>query len=197
MASSQLNSTLSPFYFKNVPEPLANVDPKYVNVTNSNDPRGFGSNENNRQFGLSGVSNNVEAAAASALKGGSKKSSISLRKKIKNIANKYKKMKGGKSKKLTLGSIKKKLSSILRMGKSKKQTRIKKTKKNVNRKNKRTKKQRGGYSQFMSNIAYTPSYSTGGQLSANESALANPVPYQVTNNCVDNYNHYTNKGFQM
>ena len=192
MASMSMKSELSPFPFKNVPPPLANVDPKYVNVTNSNDPRGFGSNETNRQWGLSGISNNVQAAAASALKGGSK--SKTLRRKIKNIANKYKKMKGGKSRKMTLGSIKRKLSSILRMGKSKRRH-AKKTKKNTTRRH--TKKQRGGYNQWMSNIAYTPSYSTGGNLSANESALANPVPYQTTNNCVDNYNHFTNKGFQM
>jgi hypothetical protein len=187
-------SAWSPFPFKNVPAPLANVDPKYVNVTNSNDPRGFGSNETNRQWGLSGVSNNVQAAAASALKGGSR--SRTLRRKIKNIANKYKKMKGGKSRKMTLGSIKKKLSSILRMGKSKRRN-VKKSKKSVSQRRKGSKRQRGGYSQYMSNIAYTPSYSTGGNLTANESALANPVPYQPTNNCVDNYNHYTNKGFQM
>jgi len=187
-------SAWSPFPFKNVPAPLANVDPKYVNVTNSNDPRGFGSNETNRQWGLSGVSNNVQAAAASALKGGSR--SRTLRRKIKNIANKYKKMKGGKSRKMTLGSIKRKLSSILRMGKSKRRN-VKKSKKSVSQRRKGSKRQRGGYSQYMSNIAYTPSYSTGGNLTANESALANPVPYQPTNNCVDNYNHYTNKGFQM
>lgn len=194
MASMSSNSAWSPFSFKNVPAPLANVNPDYVNVTNSNDPKNFESNETNRQWGLSGVSNNAQAAAASALKGGSR--SRTLRRKIKNIANKYKKMKGGKSRKMTLGSIKRKLSSILRMGKSKRRN-VKKSKKSVSRKNRRTKRQRGGYSQYMSNIAYTPSYSTGGNLTANESALANPVPYQPTNNCVDNYNHYTNKGFQM
>ena len=194
MASMSSKSAWSPFPFKNVPAPLENVDPKYVNVTNSNDPRGFGSNETNRQWGLSGVSNNVQAAAASALKGGSR--SRTLRRKIKNIANKYKKMKGGKSRKMTLGSIKRKLSSILRMGKSKRRN-VKKSKKSVSQRRKGSKRQRGGYSQYMSNIAYTPSYSTGGNLTANESALANPVPYQPTNNCVDNYNHYTNKGFQM
>jgi hypothetical protein len=196
MASMSMKSAWSPFPFKNVPAPLANVDPKYVNVTNSNDPRGFGSNETNRQWGLSGVSNNAQAAAASALKGGARTRTHSLRRKIKNIANKYKKMKGGKSRKMTLGSIKRKLSSILRMGKSKRRH-AKKSKKNVSRRHRGTKRQRGGYSQWMSNVAYTPSYSTGGHLSANESALANPVPYHPTNNCVDNYNHYTNKGFQM
>ena len=185
MASMASNSALSPFYFKNVSPPLGNVNADYVNVTNSNDPRSFGSNETNRQWGLSGVSNNAQAAAASALKGGSR--SKSLRKKIKNIANKYKKMKGGKSRKMTLGSIKRRLSSILKMGKSKK------SKKNVSRRHRGTKRQRGGYNQWMSNVAYTPSYSTGGNLSPNMSALANPAPYKLTNNCVDNYNHFTGK----
>ncbi|NDA89730.1 MAG: hypothetical protein EBY20_02300 [Alphaproteobacteria bacterium] len=188
-----VSSPWSPFPFKNVPDPLGNIDPKYVNVTNSNDPRGFGSNETNRQWGLSGVSNNAQAAAASALKGGSK--SKTLRRKIKNIANKYKKMKGGKSRKTTLGSIKRRLAKIIKLGKSKRHH--KKTKKTVSRRHRGTKRQRGGYSQYMSNVPYTPSYSTGGQLSANLSALANPVPYQPTNNCVDNYNYNTNKGFQM
>ena len=193
MASMSVSSPWSPFPFKNVPDPLSNIDAKYVNVTNSNDPSGFGSNETNRQWGLSGVSNNAQAAAASALKGGSK--SKTLRRKIKNIANKYKKMKGGKSRKMTLGSIKRRLAKIIKFGKSKRHH--KKSKKNVSRARRGTKRQRGGYSQYMSNVPYTPSYSTGGPLSASNSALANPVPYQPTNNCVDNYNYNTNKGFQM
>jgi hypothetical protein len=193
MASMSTSSQLSPFSFKNVPDPLSNIDPKYVNVTNSDDPRGFGSNETNRQWGLSGVSNNVQAAAASALKGGAR--SKTLRRKIKNIANKYKKMKGGKSRKMTLGSIKRKLAKIIKLGKSKRHH--SKSKKMVSRRRKGSKRQRGGYSQYMSNVPYTPSYSTGGQLSPSLSALANPVPYQPTNNCVDNYNYNTNKGFQM
>jgi hypothetical protein len=193
MASMSVSSQWSPFPFKNVSDPLGNIDPKYVNVTNSNDPRGFGSNETNRQWGLSGVSNNAQAAAASALKGGAR--SKTLRRKIKNIANKYKKMKGGKSRKMTLGSIKRRLAKIIKLGKSKRHH--KKSKKTVSRRHRGTKRQRGGYSQYMSNVPYTPSYSTGGPLSANLSALANPVPYQPTNNCVDNYNYNTNKGFQM
>jgi len=193
MASMSVSSPWSPFSFKNVPDPLSNIDPKYVNVTNSDDPRGFGSNETNRQWGLSGISNNAQAAAASALKGGAR--SKTLRRKIKNIANKYKKMKGGKSRKMTLGSIKRRLAKIIKLGKSKRHHYS--SKKTVSRRRRGTKRQRGGYSQYMSNVPYTPSYSTGGLLSPNLSALANPVPYQPTNNCVDNYNYNTNKGFQM
>lgn len=60
-------------------------------------------------------------------------------------------------------------------------------------------RQRGGYAQYQNNYPSTTSYSTGGiTLGASESALANPVPFtKLSNctNCVDNYNHYTNKGF--
>ena len=43
---------------------------------------------------------------------------------------------------------------------------------------------RGGqYKQFMSNAPYTPSYSLGGQLNPSMSALANPPPYTLLNNC--------------
>jgi hypothetical protein len=49
--------------------------------------------------------------------------------------------------------------------------------------------QRGGYSQYMSNVANTPSYSTGGNLSASNSALASPVPFTPTNNCMNSWKH--------
>ena len=66
------------------------------------------------------------------------------------------------------------------------------------RRNKRVSRhQRGGmYQQYGSNVPNTPTYSTGGTLSASESALANPIPYKLiggTANCYDNYNHYTGK----
>ena len=57
-------------------------------------------------------------------------------------------------------------------------------------------RQRGGYSQYQNNQPFDLSYSTGGELSPSLSALANPVPIaSVTNNAIDNYNHYTNKGY--
>lgn len=63
--------------------------------------------------------------------------------------------------------------------------------------------QKGGYHQYMGNVPNTPSYAVGGptgQLSASNSALANPPPITTLSNCtncVDNYNHMTNKGFQL
>jgi hypothetical protein len=66
------------------------------------------------------------------------------------------------------------------------------------RRSKRSRRQRGGYSQYQNNMPMTPTYSTGGVLSAANLGLANPVPYKVLSNCtncVDNYNHFTNSGF--
>ena len=66
-----------------------------------------------------------------------------------------------------------------------------------------SKKIRGGgsYHQFGSQIPNTPSFRTPGfNLGSTSSALANPAPYSVNGgagNCTDNYNHYTNKGFQF
>ena len=60
----------------------------------------------------------------------------------------------------------------------------------------RSRRQRGGYSQYQNNQPFDLTYSTGGELSPSLSALANPVPIaSVTNNAIDNYNHYTNMGF--
>ena len=64
------------------------------------------------------------------------------------------------------------------------------------RKLRRSRRQRGGYSQYQNNQPFSLNYSTGGQLSPSLSALANPVPIdKITNNAIDNYNHYTNTGF--
>ena len=41
----------------------------------------------------------------------------------------------------------------------------------------------------------SPGYSLGGNLSATNSALANPPIYRAYDNAIDNYNHYTGVGF--
>ena len=193
MASMSSSSPWSPFQFTNVSTPLNNINPNLVNVHNSNNPSNFGSDETNRQFGLSGVSSNIAAANRSIMKGGAKKT---LRRKIKNIVNKYKKMSRGR--KMTLRRIKKRFASIVNRGKSKSKSR---SRKNVTRRSRRHTKQHGGtYHQYMGNVPNTPSYSTGVIVSAAHSALAMPVPFKPLSNCVncvDNYNHNTNKGFQF
>jgi hypothetical protein len=68
------------------------------------------------------------------------------------------------------------------------------------KKSKKSKKQRGGYHQFQSDIPMTQTYSRGGILAAKDLGLANPAPYQVLSNCtncIDNYDYNTNRGFQF
>ena len=59
-------------------------------------------------------------------------------------------------------------------------------------------RQRGGYSQYQNNLPMTPTYSVGGVIPASQLGLANPPPIHVLpncTNCVDNFNAYTQKGF--
>ena len=167
--------------------PFSYVNGKFVNLDSSNSPATFGSNEVSGCPGLVGTKNNVDAAAgvypgsSILFKGGAKK----LKNKIKNITKQYK-MKGR-----SRNSLRKKLRSRY-ASRSLARAGGKKT-----RRNKRySRRQRGGYAQYQNNMPVSNSYSIGGVLSASESALANPAPIdKVTNNAIDNYNHYTNVGF--
>ena len=57
-----------------------------------------------------------------------------------------------------------------------------KPKKNSKKRSRRH-RMKGGYSQFLSNVPYSASYSTGGVISPSDLALANPVPHQRFINC--------------
>ena len=59
------------------------------------------------------------------------------------------------------------------------------------RKQKQKQRQRGGYSQYMSNVALAHNYSTGAPpaLTASQSALANPTPYTPSNDCLNTWKH--------
>ena len=172
----------------------------YVNGTSSNYSGNFSSNEIQGTPpgplpGLAGAKSNIDAAAGNVpgiclFKGGAKK----LKRKIKNITKHYKKMKAGSRKMKSLKNrIKSKMSSrslarsmALAGGKRSRRRRY------------RSRRQRGGYSQYQNNMPMTPTYSVGGVLPANQLALANPPPIKILpncTNCVDNYNHYTNTGF--
>ena len=69
--------------------PYNNVDGKLVNIDSSSYSGGFGSNETSLQYGLPSIRNNVLAADASRIMSGGAKKSKTLRRKIKNITNKY------------------------------------------------------------------------------------------------------------
>ncbi len=220
MTTLNINSPLSPFGFENVNTPLANVNPSLVNVDSSSYSGGFGSTETSRQFSLNPTPmSGIQAASASALQMGGgrrKKHHKTIKLRIKKIASKYKKMKGGK--RLTLKSAKKQLQSVINLIKADNGSKSRKGRKSrkASRKHRkggfslgraggsrrRRKYQKGGtYHQYMGGVPNTPSYQTGSiNLSPSESALANPVPFSVLpncTNCVDNYNHFTNSGKQV
>ena len=162
--------------------PGSNINGDFINKDSSSYAAGFGSNE----------------IPSSCMRGGKK-----LKRKIKNITKQYKKMKGGQKK--TQSQIMKQLSksrsltkSIAIAGGRRRSRRMSRRSSRRNRRvSRRRRHQMGG--SYMSNVPNTPTFSTGGVLSASSSALANPVPYTVTSgnvNCVDNYNHFTGKGIQ-
>ena len=183
--------------------PNSNVNGNFVNKDNSHYPGGFGSNQVPGLPGLAGAKYNVDAAAARVpgicMSGGGKK----LKRKIKNITKRYKMPK--KSMKRKASGMRRKIRASLSraMSRSKSMSRSRQRSIGVaaggikSRKH-RSRRQRGGYSQYQNNLPMTQTYSTGGVLSAANLGLANPVPYQVLSNCtncVDNYNHFTNSGF--
>ena len=162
----------------------------YVNGTSSNYSGSFSSNQIPGLPGLAGSKSNIDAAAGIVpgicnFKGGAKK----IKRKIKNITKHYKKMKAGSRK---MKSLKNRLRRRMASRKAYKSVAGGRTK----RLRHRRRSQRGGYSQYQNNEPFDYSYSVGGILNSSNSALANPPPiFKVTNNAIDNYNHYTNKGF--
>jgi hypothetical protein len=161
-----------------------------VNGTSSNNPANFSSNEVPGLPGLAGAKSNIDAAAGNVpgicnFKGGAKR----LKRKIKNITKRYK-MKGGKK---DFKSIKRKIKSRIRGHNT---TLARTMAMRGGRKRRRTRRvMKGGYSQYQNNQPFSMGYSVGGVLGANESALANPGPIKAYNDVVDNYNHFTGKGF--
>jgi hypothetical protein len=183
--------------------PNSNINGSFVNKDNSHYPGGFGSNQIPGLPGLAGAKYNVDAAAARVpgicMSGGGKK----LKNKIKNITKRYKMSK--KSMKRKASKMKRKITSNLSraIGRSKSMSLARGRSVAISggrrtRKRRRSRRQRGGYSQYQNNLPMTNSYSTGGVLSAANLGLANPVPYQALSNegnCIDNYNHFKNLGF--
>jgi hypothetical protein len=174
--------------------PNSNINGNFVNKDNSNYSGGFGSNEIPGLPGLAGAKYNVNAAAGyiPGLTGGGKK----LKKKIKNITKRYKMSK--RSLKRKVSGMKRRIKSGLSRVVTRMRGRTRGRSVGIGGSKKKKRTQRGGYSQYQNNLPMTPTYSTGGVLSAGNLGLANPVPYQVLSNCtncVDNFNAYEMKGF--
>jgi len=191
----------SNFGYGNLNSYGGNVNSAFVNKWSSNNPANFGSNEVPGLPGLAGSKNNIDAAAGIVpgiclFKGGAKH----FKRKIKNITKSYKRKMGMNGGKKNLRSIKSRIkakygSRSRSMGRSRMSSRAG-SRHRRSRTHKR--RQRGGYSQYQNNLPMTPTYSVGGILPASQLRLANPPPIQVLpncTNCVDNYNHFTGKGF--
>jgi hypothetical protein len=156
----------------------------YVNTGSINDPSGFGNKVIPGCPGVAGSQSNVDAAAGivPGFAGGS------IKKKIKNITRKYK-MRLSKRK---MNSLKKRIRQRYARRSF---ARSRKMYGGARRKHSR-RRQRGGYSQYQNNQPITNTYSVGGVVGANESALANGFMKSLPTctNCIDNYNHYTGSG---
>lgn len=175
--------------------PLSNINGNYANIHNSHNSANFGSNVISGLPGLSGAKNNIDAAAGNVpgiclFKGGGSKI---LKRKIKNITKHYKKMKHGSKRS---NHIKR---TLKRKCASKKQTRgaTRSGRKTKPKSHRRRPRQRGGHAQYGNNQPLTHNYQVAGvNIPANQSWAANPPPISLNSgSCVDNYNHYTGKGF--
>lgn len=182
--------------------PFSNINKNYVNVDSNNNPLGFGSNQIPGLPGLAGAKSNIDAAKGYVpgiclFKGGASK----FKNKINKISMKYKM----KNKKHTV-----RLKNKLRAKYGKHKT----SKRKLTRKRRHRRSYRGGsynapipfsnipyppgYHQYQNNDPITPTYSVGGNIHANNSALANPPPIKLltnSTNCTDNYNHFIKSGF--
>lgn len=166
------------FHSPHIVKPWSNVNGRYVNVGNTHNPSNFGSNETSREFGLSGIVNNVKAAAASILgtnmKGG--------RTKKNKMSRKY--IMGKKS-----CLVKRTIRRFTKMAKT---VGRKLMRRKSSRKRHRRGMRGGGYLQYGSNAAANAAYQTG-PFAAGGSAhglLANPVPFSpVGGNCPNAYRH--------
>ena len=176
--------------------PNSNINPAYVNSTSSTYSGSFSSNEIPGLPGLSGAKSGIDAAAGKVpgicMSGGRKSrlSYLNLQQKIKNISNIYK-MKHS-SRRSHTRRLKKRLRTMTN-GRGKGRGRYHSAQRQSRRH--RQRRQRGGYSQYQNNMPSSPGYSLGGNLSAGNSALANPPIYKAYDNVIDNYNHFTGKGF--
>jgi len=137
----------------------------YVNSTGSNDPMFFGTNQTSLEYGLPNpYRGNVAAADASKMVGGSRGGKKQIRRKIKNIMNKYR---------VSMSTKKRNLSKLRRKyGYTKKRRTSRRNRKTV-----RGLRQRGGYTQWMSDTPICTGYSAAGMnLGSSNLGLANPVP---------------------
>jgi hypothetical protein len=191
---------MNPFPIGNLNNaPLNNINPNFVNVDGSNTGATLFSNKiiPTGPHTIDSPGNNIQSAAGffpSSQKGGKINN-----KKINKISRKYK-MKGSKK------TIKRRVRKIKKLIRSKYARKMSRRSKSSRRSKGSRRNMKGGafqppmktpdyspgHSQYLNNSLSNSTYSLGGKLSAGDSALANPPPFQkVVNANVDNLNHNT------
>jgi hypothetical protein len=193
---------MNPFSIGNLNNyPLNNVNPNYVNVDGSNTSSFLVSNKTvpTGQHTLPSPGNNIQSAAG--IFPYSQKGGKINKKKINKISRKYK-MKGSKK------TIKKRVQKIKKRCRSRYARRISRRTRNLRRSRNSKRYMKGGafqspmsipnytagHSQFQNNNgSISNTYSIGSSLSAGQSALANPPPFQhiAGASVPDNLNHNT------
>jgi hypothetical protein len=162
--------------------PNSNVNPNMVNIDGSTYAGGFGSDEiPSSSHSMRGASNNIIAASGNWLGAGGSRRRFRRRNNIGKLYRMRKSMKRSASRR--------RRSNYRR--KSSRRLRTRGVRRYGRKPVRRTRRQRGGvYTQYESNVPYTPGYSLGGPLAADASALASPPPYHQYDHCQDDYNHY-------
>ena len=145
-----------------------------VSFNNQTTDPGYGyvSGEYNELFLGSGYPE-MTATTNSCKKGGTKQKRKTYRKKHKKH-KKHKKTRGKKHVKT----------------RAKTRAKTYKKRKTGIRKKKKRKTQRGGYSQYQSNVALTNTMQTPSITGGWTGQLSMPPPFKAINNCKDNYNHF-------
>ena len=93
-------------------------------------------------------------------------------------------LKGGKRRTKSNKALRKRKSRRTRRNTSLKKHRKRRTKsRRSTKRSRKSRRQRGGYSQYLSDVPFAHGYSNGGALAPSNNALANPAPYKPYNNC--------------
>lgn len=152
--------------------PLSNINPEYANPTNSHYSGNFSTNQ-------TAGKRNIEL----------------LKHRVKSIAKRYKRMRAGSRR---ISRIKRKISRKFICSKCKRRNAHGRHVRRLTQRRLKSRSLKGGdgYHQFNNNDPISHNVQMAGiHLPASQLGLANPSPYTVTTNSVDNYNHYNNTSF--
>lgn len=174
-------------------EPNSNVSGEFVNKTGSTYAGNFSSDViPTSSRSLPEPSSNIEAASGTWTGNGGKRKNIGKLYKMKaGMSRKtYTRRSKSRSARKAKRTTKHKMKRTKRMGGRRRKSR--RHAKSMKRRTRRRRMRGGmGYTQYQSNVPFTPGYAVADvDVDPKMSAIANPPPYTSYNHCQDNYNHY-------